>query len=488
MRTRLKAHWAIGFDGRSHVLIPGAEVVFSGDTIEYVGKSFPGTADRTLDFGEAVIGPGFIDLDAMGDVDSTVLTFDNGTETELGRVWTEDYLRQGPREAYSFEDGVAKYRFSLASLIRNGITTAVPITGMTYRAWAESYAEMAAVAGIAGELGLRTYLGPCYMSGVTYQRADGTLDRHFDEARGLAGLEEAIRFVRDFDGAHGGLIRGAFLPDRLETCTPALLARTADALRELEMPLRIHCCQSVYDFETVLALHGTTPFGYLERHGLLQSRTLLPHAIYVSGHPHVSLRGDEDVERLRACGATVIHCPIVFARDGEVLLSFARYKALGINLGLGTDTQPPDLIDNMRQGLSITRIVDGRRDASSVGAFYSAATLGGAKALGRDDLGRLAPGAKADITVFDLSDFYHGPMMDPVKTMLLSGSGRDFTASFIAGRQVMSEGKVIGTDARELKTLAERLFRQLIESHRDRAPGRPDPKDLFNPAFPIVGE
>ncbi len=484
MRTRLAADYVLGFDGRGHVLHRQAGVVFEGDRIVHAGRRFEGTVDRTIDFGGALIGPGFIDLDALGDIDSTVLTFDAGDERALGRIWTEDYLRSGPAEAYTAEENLLKYRHAFAGLVRNGITTAMPITSMTYRAWAESAEEMAGVADIAAELGLRCYLGPCVMSGLTYQKRDGTLARHFDPAKAKSGLADARRFIADFDGAHGGLVRAALLPDRIETCTPALLDGLARIQHETGVPLRIHCCQSVYEVETVLGLHGTTSLGFLERHGLLSDKALLPHGIYMSGHRQVPISGDEDIQRLIASGATVVHCPVVFARDGEALNSFAGYQDHGINLALGTDTHPPDLIDNMRQGLSIGRIVEGRRDAASAADFYNAATLGGARALGREDLGRLAPGAQADITVFDLSGFHLGPVVDPIKTMLLASSGRDFVASFIAGRQVMAEGKVIGADEAALAKAADQLMAKLMASHSARAPGRPPPEALFPPSFP----
>ena len=137
-RTRLKGSHVIGFDGTSHVIWRNGEVVFEGESIVFVGRNFPGRIDEDIDCGEAVIGPGFIDLDALGDLDSTVLAFDNGPEWKLGRIWTEGYLRQGPREAYSFEEELFKYRYAFAQLIRNGITTAMPITSMTYRAWAKA--------------------------------------------------------------------------------------------------------------------------------------------------------------------------------------------------------------------------------------------------------------------------------------------------------------------------------------------------------------
>lgn len=487
MRTRLTADYVLGFDGRTHTLHREGEVVIEGDRILHAGRAFSGEADRTFAFGRALIGPGFIDLDALGDIDSTVLTFEAADERAQGRIWTEAYLRSGPTDAFTPEENIGKYRHAFAGLIRNGITTAMPITSMTYRAWAESYDEMAGVAAIAAELGLRCYLGPCVMSGLTDQRADGSLARHYDPERAARGLADARRFIADHDGAAGGLVRGALLPDRIETCTDALLDGLAQIQRETAVPLRIHCCQSVYEVETVLAERGVTSLGLLERHGLLGPQALLPHGIYVSGHPQISRQGDGDIARLVSSGATVVHCPVVFARDGEALVSFGRYAKLDINLALGTDTHPPDLVDNMRQGLSIARIVEGRRDAASAAQFYNAATLGGARALGRDDLGRLAPGAQADITVFDLSGFHLGPVADPVKTMLLAGTGRDFVASFIAGRMVMAEGSVLGADEAVLGREADRLMAKLMAHHAARAPGSPTLPELFPPVFPVVG-
>jgi len=74
--------------------------------------------------------PGLIDLDALGDLDSGVLAVDNGDKLAMGRLWSEDYLHAGPRETYTEEEEAFKVRYAFAALIRNGITTALPITSM----------------------------------------------------------------------------------------------------------------------------------------------------------------------------------------------------------------------------------------------------------------------------------------------------------------------------------------------------------------------
>lgn len=477
-RIGLKASFVVGFDGKQHVLWRHGEVVFEGGTIIFVGRGFPGEVSQWIDYGHALIGPGFIDLDALGDLDSTVLTLDNGAEWNMGRVWSEDYLRAGPSECYSPDEELFKYRYAFTQLIRNGITTAMPITSMYYRRWAEHYDEFAGVAALSGELGLRTYLGPCYMSGMTYARADGSPAQHWDEAAGLAGLKEAERFFRDFDGAHGGLVRGALLPDRIETCTPALLERTAAVQRELNAPLRLHCCQSRYEVDLVRRLRGLSSLQWLHGFGLLNPRSVLPHGILVSG--------DGDLQRLADSAASLVHCPVVFAREGDALDSFGRYRALGINLAMGTDTFPADMLDNLRQGLNIARVMEGDAEHTRMLDLYNAATLGGAQALGRDDLGRLAPGSRADITVFRLGHFHQGPFFDPLKNLFTAGRGDDCIASFIDGRSVMQDGQVQGADYADLQRRADALFQKQMQHHAERAFGNPPWRTLFRSAIPFA--
>ena len=103
---------------------------------------------------------------------------------------------------------------------------------------------------MAAAIGLRVYLGPAYKTGLTYVDGAGQLRQHFDEARGLVGLEEALRFGHAIDGSHGGLVRAMQAPDRIETCTAELLRRTRDAARDHGYPVRLHCCQSAYEFST----------------------------------------------------------------------------------------------------------------------------------------------------------------------------------------------------------------------------------------------
>ena len=425
-----------------------------------------------------MIGPGFVDLNALGDLDTTILGFDNHPDWAKGRVWSSDYVRKGPREIYSREEQAFKMRYAFVQLIRNGVTTALPITSMFYRAWAETFEEFSVSAEIAGELGIRAYLGPCYMTGLTMIHDDGSFDLHWDEERGLKGLGEAIVYIRKYDGTHGGIVRGMLAPDRIETCTPELLRRTAAASADLDCPVRLHCCQSHYEFDLVAKLHAMTPVEWLSSLGFLSNRALLPHGVYVTGQSEIDRQG-QDLGILASSEATVVHCPIAAVREGMVMESFARYRRMGINLGLGTDTYPPDFVENMRQGINLCRIVERSKEACSAADFYTAATLGGANALRRDDLGRLAAGAKADITIFDLSGFHLGQFIDPIQTMVLSGSGRDFRTVIINGRVVMKDREVPGVNVDIWTERAQVQYDKLKSTYPERTWRHSPAEEIF---------
>ncbi|WP_375058513.1 amidohydrolase family protein [Zobellella sp. DQSA1] len=124
-------------------------------------------------------------------------------------------------------------------------------------------------------------------------------------------------------------------------------------------------------------------------------------------------------------GASAVICPIVSGRHAKYFSGVRRFREAGINISLGTDTYPSDMIQNMHVGAILSRVESGDITEASAADYYNMATLGGARALGREDLGRLSPGAKADIMVFDFDRIHSGQCSDPVTAMVINGNGRD---------------------------------------------------------------
>lgn len=469
----LTARWLIAHQGGSHRILDRGELVIDDGRVIFAGFDFGGDVAERMDFGDAVISPGFIDLDALSDLDTTILGFDNEPAWKKGRVWPRSYIERGPYEMYTPEELAFQKRFAFAQLIRNGITTALPIASLFYREWGETVAEFEAAADAAAALGLRVYLGPAYRTGNQLVESDGRIDTMFDEARGLRGLDEAIDFCRRLEGSAGGLIRTMLSPDRIETCTEDLLRRSAAAASDLDVPIRLHCCQSATEVEIVRRLHNRTPPEWLRDLGFLSEHALLPHAAQVSG---------DDLAIIRDGGASIVHCPLVAARHGGAIRSFARYRAMGQRIGLGTDTWPPDMILNMQLGMLICRIVDEDITACRSEDYFDAATIGGADALRRPDLGRLEPGARADIAVIDLSRTLQ--TTDPIQSVMTGTSGRDVTHVFVDGRMVMRDRHIPGFDEAETFARAQQQFDGVIARYPERTLGHPPAAEIFSSSYP----
>lgn len=483
-RILLSARWVVGHADKRHRLIENGDVVFENGRIIYVGRNFPGDVARRIDYGHAMIGPGFVDLDALSDLDTTILAFDNQPAWKKGRVWPRSYVEAGPFEMYSRDELAFQKRYAFACLIRNGITTALPIASLFYRAWGETVEEFSDAADVAADLGLRVYLGPAYRTGNQLVEADGHISTYYDEPRGLTELDAAIGFCRQFEGAADDLIRTMLAPDRIETCTPELVRRTAAAGRELGVPVRQHSCQSKIEYDLVVQQHGLSPPEYMASLGLLTERTLLPHGTFVSGSRHITRPG-RDLEIIRDAGSTVVHCPLVSGRHGNVIDHFGRYCDMGIRMGLGTDTAPPDMIENMRIGMVLARVSAGSVTAVRSEDYYDASTIGGADALGRSDLGRLVVGARADLTVYDLDRPHLGQVIDPIQTMMLSGHGRDFSTVVIDGRFVMENRIIPGVDEAADKVRAQAQFERLMSLYPARTHGNPPAGAIFSSSYPV---
>lgn len=475
-RTLLTASWVVGHRDGSHRLLKNGEVVFENGEIAFVGHEFPGEVARRIDFGNALVSPGLIDLDALSDLDTTILGIDHHPGWAKGRVWPRSYVEAGPYEMYSPEELAFQKRFAFGQLLLNGITTAAPIASLFYREWGETVAEFEAAADAAGELGLRVYLSPAFRSGGMVLEEPGRMVPVFDEERGFQGLADAIAFIEKQSGRHGDLVRGMLAPDRVETSTLALIERTDAAARELGCKFRLHMAQGVMEVDTVRKLHGSTAPVWLAKAGLLSERLIAPHATNAT---------EEDLVLYAENGVSIVHCPLVSSRGGSTLSSFSSCRKRGINIAMGTDTAPADMLMNLLVGLITCRINDGAPDQIRCADLFDAATLGGARALGRSDLGHLSPGARADIAVFDLDDTVMAPSIDPITTLVTGGSGKVTRAVFVDGRLSMRERQVARIDMRRAREQAQAQFDRLIAKYPERSWANPPVSEIFPPSYPV---
>jgi cytosine/adenosine deaminase-related metal-dependent hydrolase len=438
-RTAIRAGHVIAFDGRGHRLLRDGVVVLEGSRILHVGPRFDGTVDETLDARDRIVTPGLISTHAH--IAGSPLDRSFIEDTGTPQFFYSGLFELLPVRSAAQDEAASRacVDFSMAELLRGGVTTVVEIGTL-----ADHVVER------AGHFGLRVYLGFSFRSGRWHTRDGRRVHWEWDEEAGRQGLQEAIEIHRRHDGAHGGLVRCFFSPAQVDTCTPELLRAAKRAADERGRPLTVHASQSVVEFNEMLARHGKTPIAWLAELGVLGPGTILGHAIIVGGSSWTNYPAG-DLRIMGDAGCSVAHAVWVFARRGVAMESFARYRAAGINMSLGTDTSPQSLIEAMRWAAVLSKTAERSTQATTAAHVFDAATLGGARALGRDDdLGRLAPGAQADLVLWKAASWNMTPLRDPVKTLVYNATAEDVDRVYVAGRLVVDGGRVLAADERAI--------------------------------------
>lgn len=466
-KVLLRGKFVVGYDGSQHVIFEDGEVVYQGNAILFVGHHYTGDYDELWDMGLSIISPGFIDLEA--DVDTDHANFDVSLfkkHPSHGPNWEQgDEKRE--EDPYSDEDFYIRQKYSMAQLIMNGITTAMPIAGERFHAWSQSANEFEIMAETAKEMGMRMYLGPSFKSRLGRNRIDNPL-------REAQSFQDAVSYCEKYDRTNKDMIRAFMNPCQISVTNPNVLQNAMNVACSMKIPMRLHACEEDVEWKYMLPKYGKTTIDFFEELGLLKPALIIPHAITVK---------DSELKKLADNEVSVVHTPIAEINYGASLFSYAKYQSYGINMTIGTDAQPVDMIQNMRLAWDIDRLCEWRffftryaEDASMIDTFshektypkttaadfFNGATINGAKALGRNDIGVLAKGAKADIIVIDLDDLAVGPYEDPIRTLIVSCVGNNVKHTIIDGVTRMKDRKVIGLDEEKLKKDAQRVYEKFL--------------------------
>ncbi|MFN8635892.1 MAG: chlorohydrolase family protein [Chloroflexota bacterium] len=433
-RTRIDAGHVIAFQNGGHRYLRRGVVVVEGQEIVHVGTSYDGPADETINASGMLVTPGLISTHAHlsgSPLDKSFIE-DRGRRQFYNSGLFEFLPVRGAAQDEAASRACVDY--SMAELLHGGATTVLEIGPL-----ADYTVERAIAAG------LRLYMGPGYRSGRWFTPDGRRVDYEWDEEAGLAGLKRAVQFVERNDGAGDGLVKGFLSPVQVDTCTEQLLRETRAAANDLHVPIQIHVSQSVNEFQEMIRRNGRTPVEWLSDIGFLGPDVILGHAIIVAGTSWANYAGD-DVGIMADSGCSVAHAVWVFARRGVAMESFARYRARGVNMTLGTDTCPQSMLEAMKFAAVLSKTIERQTETTTAAHVFDAATLGAARALGRDDLGRIAVGAKADLLFFDARSTWLVPLRDPIKNLVYSAQASDVDTVMVNGKIVMRGGTVMTVD------------------------------------------
>ncbi|WP_421593030.1 amidohydrolase family protein [Shinella sp. M27] len=429
------AHTVVAFNAATggHAYLNDTDVAFDDSGFLHVGGRYDGPFTREISGRDRMVLPGFINVHCHSGEEpiSKSLFEDQGTAA----LWGQAMYEYSTLIEISDDAVKAALTVMLGDLLRSGVTTFVDIAG-PHDCWLPTLAQS----------GARAYVAPGFREAAWHVEGSHRLDFRWDAARCREAFARALETVDAAEAHPSGRLGGIVAPAQVETCSPDLLQEAAQAARDRTVPITIHAAQTMAEHEELLRRHGLTAVRYLETLGILGPDLILGHCIFIDSHAWTRQRTAEDLERLAASRTSVAHCPVTFARSGMVLQSVGRYRRSGVNVALGTDSYPFNMLEEMRTALINARIAGGTVFDVSTADIFDVATLAGARALGRSDIGRIAKGAKADFSLVDLKHPGMQPVYDPLRNLLHCAAERAVAAVYVDGACVMENDRPTRVD------------------------------------------
>ena len=430
-----KADWSAIWDAslETHRYARDSDIVFSDDRIVHVGPDYDGQWDHEIDGRGSFVMPGLINIHSHPQHEPAY----RGIREEHGRPEMYDTGLYERSQAFSLDDDGCQAAAELAygELLMCGVTTLADLSSMSPW-WLDLIARS----------GLRGFIAPGFASSRWYMDSFQELKFNWNEQAGRKTFDEAVKFMAKAEAHPSKRLQGVVYPMQIDTCSEDLLRDCIALAEETNRPITTHASQSQVEFLLMAKRHGVSPIKWASNIGLLSPRTTLGHAIFIDDHPSIDWRAREDLSLLADSGTSVAHCPSPFARYGHAMADFGRYHRAGVNLGFGTDVTPHNLIEEMRLAIILARVMANNIKTTDVQMVFHAATVGGAKSLLRDDLGRLEKGAKADLVMVDLTQTIMRPAHDPLKSLIYHGADRAVKTVFIDGELAVDKGSVVHLD------------------------------------------
>jgi len=379
------------------------------------GDNLPWHPKERIDARDCIVMPGLVNTHTH-----MPMTLFRGLADDLPLdVWLNEYMFPAEADHITPETVGPATRLACAEMLLSGTTTCC-----------DGYFHEDEVAEAAAESGIRSVLA----QGVIDFPAPGVPDPS-------KNVDHAVSFVEKWQGKHCRISPSVFCHSPY-TCSDNTLIRAKEVADERQILFQIHAAETRAEYDQSKAAKGASPIEYLNRLGLLNTNTLLVHAVWVD---------EKDIELISKKGA---HISVTTESEMKLASGIApvpRFIESGIPLGIGTDgcasNNDLDLFQEMDTTAKLHKVNMG--DSSVMGAqtVLRAATIGGAKAIGLgEQIGSLEVGKLADVIIVDTRKPHLTPMYSEISHLVYTVRGADVRDVFVSGEQLVRDGRLLSLD------------------------------------------
>ena len=441
-----------------------ADVLIVGDTIKEIGA--PGLkapeGASVVDARGKLLHPGLVNAHTHG----------HGSLAKgMGDRWTLELLLTAGswiNGGRTLEDKHLSTTLGAVEMVLKGCTAAYDLAFE----WPAPTPEGLAASGRAyADVGMRAVVAPMVADRTFYEAIPGLMSvltpgmrKDVEKLRlapwktSLANMRRAFRrWTLDREG-----VRLAVAPTIPHHCSDAFIRACVALAAEHDAGLHTHVAESKVQAIVGLQLYGKTLTAHLDDLGAVGPQFTVAHGVWLDG---------DEMKRLGDHGASLAHNPGSNMRLGNGLADMRGMLERGVNVGVGTDGANCSDNLNVYEAMRLASLASKARSPEierwvTTDEVARAATEGGARALGLgDEIGRLAPGYKADIVFLDLGHVNWTPCNDPTNQLVHTEDGNAVDSVMIGGRMIVEHRRVTTVDMAALARQAEAARARLVRAN-----------------------
>ena len=386
----------------------GGHVLIEDGVIQSIGpETADFAADETIDATGIVVVPGFINTHHHF---YQTLTRNIPLMQNLGLFdWLTNHYELW-REL-TVESIYSSAKSAILELMRSGATTSSDHHYVFPRNVSGELIDMQIRA--AKELGIRFHPTRGSMS---LGRSNGGLppDEVVQSEQVIQRDTERL-LARYHDQSEGSMLRLSLAPCSPFSVTPALMKSTVEFAKANNLLIHTHLAETLDEEKFCLDNYGRRPLEYIDSLGWGTELSWFAHAVHWN---------DAEVRRLGDVGSGISHCPSSNLRLGSGIARIRELLDAGVKVSLGVDgsasNDGSNMLSEIRQAMLLSRLRDEQYWLTARDVLKMA-TRGGAAVLGRNDIGQLTVGKRADIALFSASGIeYAGSGSDPLAALVFT--------------------------------------------------------------------